>query len=44
MVHIGRAHDALLRLRLNEPAIGTIIVRTTGDAGAALLRNWVRSL
>jgi benzoyl-CoA-dihydrodiol lyase len=28
--------DALLRLRLNEPEIGTIVVRATGDAGAVL--------
>jgi benzoyl-CoA-dihydrodiol lyase len=28
--------DALLRLRMNEPAIGTIIVRTVGDAARAL--------
>ncbi len=28
--------DAILRLRLNEPAIGTVVVRATGDAEAAL--------
>jgi benzoyl-CoA-dihydrodiol lyase len=28
--------DALLRLRLNEPEIGTVIVRTTGDPAAVL--------
>jgi benzoyl-CoA-dihydrodiol lyase len=28
--------DALLRLRFNEPAIGTIVVKTRGDAGRAL--------
>jgi benzoyl-CoA-dihydrodiol lyase len=28
--------DALLRLRLNEPEIGTIVVRTTGDPNAVL--------
>ena len=28
--------DALLRLRLNEPAIGTIIVKTVGDASRVL--------
>jgi benzoyl-CoA-dihydrodiol lyase len=28
--------DALLRLRFNEPEIGTVIVRTAGDAGAVL--------
>jgi len=28
--------DALLRLRFNEPAIGTIIVKTTGDAAQVL--------
>jgi benzoyl-CoA-dihydrodiol lyase len=28
--------DAILRLRLNEPEIGTIVVRATGDAGAVL--------
>ncbi|MGB2713601.1 MAG: 2,3-epoxybenzoyl-CoA dihydrolase [Vicinamibacterales bacterium] len=28
--------DALLRLRLNEPAIGTIIVKTVGDASRLL--------
>ena len=26
--------DALLRLRLNEPAIGTVVVKTAGDASA----------
>jgi benzoyl-CoA-dihydrodiol lyase len=28
--------DALLRLRLNEPLIGTIVVKTTGDPAAVL--------
>ena len=28
--------DALLRLRLNEPMIGTIVVKTTGDPAAVL--------
>jgi benzoyl-CoA-dihydrodiol lyase len=28
--------DAILRLRLNEPEIGTIVVRTTGDPAAML--------
>ena len=28
--------DALLRLRLNEPAIGTVVVRTAGDPQAVL--------
>jgi benzoyl-CoA-dihydrodiol lyase len=28
--------DAILRLRMNEPEIGTIVIRTTGDAGAVL--------
>lgn len=28
--------DAVLRLRLNEPEIGTVIVRTTGDPAAVL--------
>jgi benzoyl-CoA-dihydrodiol lyase len=28
--------DAVLRLRLNEPEIGTVLVRTTGDPEAAL--------
>jgi benzoyl-CoA-dihydrodiol lyase len=28
--------DALLRLRLNEPEIGTVLVRATGDAAAVL--------
>ena len=28
--------DALLRLRMNEPEIGTIVVRTEGDPGAVL--------
>jgi benzoyl-CoA-dihydrodiol lyase len=28
--------DALLRLRLNEPMIGTIVVRTAGDSAAVL--------
>jgi benzoyl-CoA-dihydrodiol lyase len=28
--------DALLRLRLNEPLIGTVVVKTTGDASAVL--------
>jgi benzoyl-CoA-dihydrodiol lyase len=28
--------DALLRLRTNEPAIGTVVVRTEGDAAAVL--------
>jgi benzoyl-CoA-dihydrodiol lyase len=28
--------DALLRLRMNDPAIGTIIVRTVGEAGRVL--------
>jgi benzoyl-CoA-dihydrodiol lyase len=28
--------DAVLRLRLNEPEIGTLIVRAAGDAGAVL--------
>ena len=28
--------DALLRLRLNEPAIGTVLVRTSGDAAHVL--------
>jgi benzoyl-CoA-dihydrodiol lyase len=28
--------DALLRLRTNEPEIGTVVVRTTGDCNAAL--------
>jgi benzoyl-CoA-dihydrodiol lyase len=28
--------DALLRLRLNEPEIGTIVVRAMGDSGAVL--------
>jgi benzoyl-CoA-dihydrodiol lyase len=28
--------DALLRLRLNEPEIGTVVVRATGDAAAVL--------
>jgi benzoyl-CoA-dihydrodiol lyase len=28
--------DALLRLRINEPLIGTVIVRTTGDAARVL--------
>jgi benzoyl-CoA-dihydrodiol lyase len=28
--------DCLLRLRLNEPEIGTVIVRATGDPGAVL--------
>jgi benzoyl-CoA-dihydrodiol lyase len=28
--------DALLRLRLNEPLIGTIVVKTVGDAAAVL--------
>ncbi|MBA2257503.1 MAG: benzoyl-CoA-dihydrodiol lyase [Acidobacteria bacterium] len=28
--------DALLRLRLNEPAIGTVVVKTAGDASAVL--------
>jgi benzoyl-CoA-dihydrodiol lyase len=28
--------DALLRLRLNEPEIGTVVLRTAGDAAAAL--------
>ena len=28
--------DALLRLRVNEPAIGTVVVKTLGDASAVL--------
>jgi len=28
--------DALLRLRVNEPEIGTVVIRTTGDRDAAL--------
>ena len=28
--------DALLRLRVNEPEIGTIVIRTTGDIDAVL--------
>ena len=28
--------DALLRLRLNEPEIGTVLLRATGDPGAVL--------
>ncbi|HXG55605.1 MAG TPA: 2,3-epoxybenzoyl-CoA dihydrolase [Vicinamibacterales bacterium] len=28
--------DALLRLRLNEPSIGTIVLKTSGDAAAVL--------
>ncbi|HEY6210952.1 MAG TPA: 2,3-epoxybenzoyl-CoA dihydrolase [Vicinamibacterales bacterium] len=28
--------DALLRLRVNEPEIGTVVIRTTGDRGAVL--------
>jgi benzoyl-CoA-dihydrodiol lyase len=28
--------DALLRLRVNEPEIGTVVIRTTGDIGAVL--------
>jgi benzoyl-CoA-dihydrodiol lyase len=28
--------DALLRLRVNEPEIGTVVIRTTGDAAAVL--------
>src|SRR4029077_15048149 len=28
--------DALLRLRLNEPLIGTVVVKTTGDSAAVL--------
>ena len=28
--------DAVLRLRLNEPEIGTILIRTTGDPEAVL--------
>ncbi|MEO5897685.1 MAG: 2,3-epoxybenzoyl-CoA dihydrolase [Vicinamibacterales bacterium] len=28
--------DALLRLRLNEPLIGTVVVKTSGDAAAVL--------
>ncbi|HVL69491.1 MAG TPA: 2,3-epoxybenzoyl-CoA dihydrolase [Vicinamibacterales bacterium] len=28
--------DALLRLRINEPLIGTVVVKTTGDPGAVL--------
>ncbi len=28
--------DALLRLRINEPLIGTVVVKTTGDADAVL--------
>jgi benzoyl-CoA-dihydrodiol lyase len=28
--------DALLRLRLNEPSIGTVVIKTAGDAAAVL--------
>ena len=35
--------DALLRLRLNEPEIGTVVVRTAGDPGTVLAVDRRRS-
>ena len=36
--------DALLRLRFNEPEVGTLVIRTTGDAGAVVAADRVLAL